>query len=438
MVKSERAIEWLYEGDAWPETWDQELRARLVESGVLGLGQNGLRIRFVGIIVSKCRVLVSLPKVRVATPPEKVHQSAMRAMQRYREWVPTHHEPSPYLNESPDKGPVSTLAAADWMIRDFAAHGLLRRTEITHEVNGGGLINWRRTTESVNAVMSRGRPIYLETITRRSEADNRNFATRLHCYMLEWLSNAYASILDLEPIILDHEPVERFAVLPSVEECEARLAIEQRSTYSQRGIDLLAMMLATIRSIEIETELGLSLFGTSSFYHIWEVACGRVFRNEVNVWKPLIPSPRWTSADGHTAESDTFIPDLVSPLHHDELLIGDAKYYRPVMPPMLHNVPGVNDVAKQIWYKKCLQDEAKRRGFSTIQNVFLFPADVEEILRLGHVELPAGSERVDAVALPFIEVLSVYSGDKTCAPEKWHQKLSNILCKQGQGLELLE
>lgn len=431
LANLDKAIEWLHEGDAWSENWDRELRTRLLEIGVLRPGKNGLRISFVGVIIFRDRTFVALPKIRVSSPAKNIHQIAMRAMRRYREWIPTHHEPSPYLNESPDKGPITALAAADWMIRDFASYGLLRRTEVTHEINGGGLINWQRTAESVGVIISRGRPVYFETVTRRSQIDNENFATRLHCYLLEWMSDAYAQILDLEPINLDHEPIERFQALPPIEECEARLGIEQRSTYSQRGIDLLAMMLAAVRSIEAETELGLSLFGTSSFYHIWELACGRAFKNEANIWQPFIPRPRWTAASGQSADSDTFIPDLVSPLDQSELLIGDAKYYRPVMPPMLQNVPGVNDIAKQIWYKECLKKTADQNGFTSIQNVFLFPADVHEMMMIGLVELPAGSERVDAVALPFIETLSVYSGDKLHDLGDWRKNLSNILRKNG-------
>ncbi|TCU52340.1 LlaJI restriction endonuclease [Novosphingobium sp. PhB57] len=187
------------------------------------------------------------------------------------------------------------------------------------------------------------------------------------------------------------------------------------------------MMLATIESLEIETELGLSLFGTSSFYHIWEVACGRVFGNEVEIWKPFIPKPRWISAGGQRTESDTFIPDLVAELNDHELLIGDAKYYRPAMPPALRDVPGVNDVAKQIWYKDCLKSEAQRRSYSIIQNVFLFPRDVEQMSLLGHVELPAGGERIDAVAVPFLDALAIYSGDKPHIPQKWRERLSIVL-----------
>jgi LlaJI restriction endonuclease len=426
-VEADLEIEWVREGDLWSENGDSRTVSLLIESGVLGLGTGGLRIRFVGAIVINGRALVSLPKVAVGMAPAEIQRCTLRAMRRYREGVPSHHEPSPFLNSSPDKGPVSTLAATDWLVREFAVHGLLRRTEAAYELNGRGHINWQRTVDNLHPLISHGRPLYLQTITGRSQNDHRNFATRLQCYLLERLSAKYAHILDLEPIVLDHEPIERLEALPSVEECEIRIGVEQRVTYSQRGMDLLAMMLATVKSLEVETELGLSLFGTSSFHHVWEAACAAVFGNEVGVWQPHIPKPTWSSVDGPSAEAETFIPDLVVPIRASELLIADAKYYRPSMPPALRGVPGVNDVAKQIWYKRCLQAESERRGFKTVQNVFLFPGDVPQPALLGHVQLPPGGEQIDAVAIPFTNALAVYSGDKASSPEKRRLELSALL-----------
>lgn len=425
-------VEWLREGDVWPETEDPFLRAHLAEDGVLSLGRSGgLHVRFVGVIVHGDRTLVSLPKIVSSAQPMAVHRQVLRAMRHYQRWTPTHHEPSPFLNGSPEKGPVSGLAAADWIIRDFLDHGLLRRTETAHELGGSGIINWRRTVESTAATMTRGRPIYLATVTRRSETDNRNFATRLHLYLLEKLSADYGPVLDLEPIVLDHEPIDRLDALPAVEECESRLIAEQRLTYSQRGLELLAMMLATVRAIEMETARGLSLYGTSYFHHVWEATCAAAFGNEVADWLPHLPRPRWTSANEASAETDTFIPDLITPMSDKEILIGDAKYYRPSMPPALANVPGVNDVAKQIWYKECLRDEAERRGFGSIQNAFLFPVDANHISLMGHVELPAGGERVDAVAVPFMLALAAYSGERPHNPASWRTVLNDVL-KAGQ------
>lgn len=427
-VLGDQGIEWLREGDAWPETDDQHLRALLAEDGMLRRSQAGrLSLGFVGVIIHEGRTLVSLPKIHTTASNTQVHRYAMRAMRHYERWMPTHHEPSPYLNESLEKGRVSALAATDWLVRDYLEHGLLRRTDVAHEVGGQGVTNWRQTVEGITPVMSHGRPVYLETITRRTEDNNRNFATRLHRYLLERLSQDYGEILDLEAVNLDHEPVERLDALPSIEECEARIAFEQRATYSQRGLDLLAMMLATVSALEIETARGLSLYGTSSFHNVWEEACANAFGNQRDDWSPSLPKPVWTSATGRSAAADTFIPDLVVSLAHSRLLIGDAKYYRPSMPPALGGVPGVNDVGKQIWYKQSLGSEAERRGYSRILNAFLFPSDQPQLASIGWVEMPIGGEAVDAVAVPFLPALAAYSGDIKHSPSQWLELLAAII-----------
>lgn len=427
-VKGERGIEWLSEGDAWPEGEDPELRARLAESGAISAGRSGrLHIRFVGIIVFNERTLVALPKIRSAAPKIDTHRQVTRAIRRYAKWCPNYHEPSPFLNDRPERGAISGLAAAEWLVDDFNANGLLRRSETSHEISGNGSTDWRRTVESMDPVVSRGRPVYLETITRRSEQDHRNFATRLHLFLLEKLSAEYGPLLGLEIVFLDHEPIERLQALPSMEECESHLAIEQRRTYSQRGIELLAMMLATVQAIEIQTSNGLALYGTSSFHNVWEQACRSAFSDEVSSWLPHLPKPIWTASDGSKQEQSTFIPDLVAPISDRELLIGDAKYYRLSFSPTLMGNPGVNDVAKQIWYKQHLQGVAEERGYTVVQNAFLFPFDVEEVQLLGGVELPEGGERVDVIALPFLKTLAVYTHDIPHSAEELRARVGMIL-----------
>ena len=187
------------------------------------------------------------------------------------------------------------------------------------------------------------------------------------------------------------------------------------------------MMMATVRSLELETARGLSLYGTSFFHQVWEAACATAFGNEVEAWLVHLPKPSWTSVDGSRGEAATFIPDLVTPIVNGELLIGDAKYYRPSMPPSLANVPGVNDVAKQIWYKECLVEEAKRRGYGSILNAFLFPADDLNVALMGRVELPAGGERVDAIAVPFLPALAAYAGDRPHDAGAWSTALSKAI-----------
>jgi len=321
------------------------------------------------------------------------------------------------------------MAATQWLIDDYLVHGLYRREVVEFEWNGRGRTHWGKTIAGSAPIISRGTPIYPNTVTRRSQADPNNFPAMLHVYLLETLSSRFGPLLGYERLTLGHEPIQRFQVAPSLIECEARVIAELRVTFSERSLELLPIMLATLKALEIEQARSLSLYGTGSFHHIWESACGAAFGNDVSYWKAALPKPTWTSRTGTSQAADTFIPDLVTPLRHEptELLLADAKYYRPEMPPRLAMQPGVNDVAKQIWYKQYLEPIARKEGYDGIRNVFLFPADCGTMTNVGWVELPPGGERIDAVMLDFMSTLARYADRSGPEQHEYLEALSVIL-----------
>lgn len=391
----------------------QSLTDLLLEKGVLRPTSDGrLVIRFVGVAVAGAVTLVMLPKIALASPSDEVQRVTLRALRAYATWVPPFHEPSPHLNADPDRGEVSGVAMTDWLIGDFLSHGLYRRTITELQVNGTGRVDWRRTISRHQPIFSQGRPIYVASATRQSTADASNFATMLHLHIVETLSREFGALLDYEPISLDLEPVERIDILPSADECERRLGDEMRTAFSDRSMQLLNMLAAIVRAREVERGRELTLYGTGSFHHIWEAACGAVCGNEVQDWTGVLPAPVWRSANGEAQNAETFRPDIVAPLtdRTGPLLIADAKYYRASPPPRLSGIPGVNDVAKQVWYKRYLGDTAMLRGFSGIENVFLFPGTEGPLVqRWGTVDFPDGEQRIDVFTLDFLQALRAYA-----------------------------
>jgi hypothetical protein len=170
------------------------------------------------------------------------------------------------------------------------------------------------------------------------------------------------------------------------------------------------MLIAAVRALEMERSQGLSLYGTNAFHNVWESACAHVSGNEIAAWQSMLPKPLWMSECGTVQEADTLRPDVVTPLTADILLIADAKYYRPIMPPALTGVPGVNDVAKQVWYRQFLAGPAKDRGYAQTENIFLFPGSEGALVRrIGSVDFPAGLETVQAISLNFLQALDAYA-----------------------------
>lgn len=360
------------------------LRSILLQNGVLVPDKEGaLRVRFVGVAVTGGRSFQILPKIfsdpsiDVATTMRQV----IRALRRYARWQPQYREAAPFLDPSSNLTELNALALADWLIRDYLNWGIYRRLRDREEISGQGQVSWRRTIERTAPILSSGRPIYVDTITRSAARDRDHFVSRLHRHIVENAAYWFGYLLGYGPINLDHEPFEPFSELPGLPLCQSKIRLEMRDAYSDRTMQLLPMLLAWLTAIGNAEAADLALYGTNSFYDVWEKACAFALGNERENWQAHIPRPTWTSEDGQTRAADTFAPDIVTRINDgadEHLLIADAKYYRLSMPPNLQGQPGVNDVAKQLWYQRCLTDAAHARGLAKTFNIFVVPGPENE------------------------------------------------------------
>jgi hypothetical protein len=358
---------------------DSGLRATLIQNGVLAPDKDGaLRVRFVGVAVAGGRSFQILPKIFPAssTNVASTMRQVVRALRRYARWQPQHRDEAPFLDPTAAHTELNALALADWLIRDYLNAGIYRRLRDREEISGPGQTNWRRTIERMAPVVSAGRPVYVDTVTRSIARDRDYFVSRLHRQVVESSARAFGHLLGYAPLNLDHEPFEPFGELPAMSMCQARIRQEMREAFSDRAMQLLPMLLAWLTAIDKAESADLALYGTSSFYDVWEKACALALGNERDQWQAHIPRPKWRSAEGREQAADTFEPDIVTRIRDgtgEHLLIADAKYYRLAMPPHLQGQPGVNDVAKQLWYQRCLADAARDRGLDRTYNIFVVP-----------------------------------------------------------------
>jgi hypothetical protein len=360
------------------------LRNILLQNGVLVPDKEGaLRVRFVGVAVAGGRSFQILPKI-FSDPSIDVASTmrqVIRALRRYARWQPQYREEAPFLDPASNLTELNALALADWLIRDYLTSGIYRRLRDREEIGGQGQVSWRRTIERTVPVLSSGRPIYVDTITRSAARDRDHFVSRLHRHIVENAVQWFGYLLGYGPLNLDHEPFEPFSELPALPLCQSKIRLEMRDAYSDRAMQLLPMLLAWLTAIENAEAADLALYGTNSFYDVWEKACAHALGNEREEWQALIPRPTWTSEDGHIHAADTFEPDIVTRIGDgavEHLLIADAKYYRLSMPPSLRGQPGVDDVAKQLWYQRCLADAAHARGLGKTFNIFVVPGPENE------------------------------------------------------------
>jgi hypothetical protein len=363
---------------------EPEMRNTLIQNGVLIPDRHGaLRVRFVGVAVAGGRSFQILPKIFPAssTNVASTMRQVIRALRRYARWQPQHRDEAPFLDPTANHTDLNALALADWLIRDYFSSGIYRRLRDREEVNGPGQISWRRTIERMDPVLSSGRPVYVDTVTRSATRDRDYFVSRLHRQIVESAAQSFGHLLGFGLLNLDHEPFEPLGYLPVLSLCQARIRQEMRDAFSDRAMQLLPMLLAWLTAIDKAESADLALYGTSSFYDVWEKACAFALGNERDQWQAHIPRPTWRSFEGHTQAADTFEPDIVTRIRDgadEHLLIADAKYYRLSMPPNLRGQPGVNDVAKQLWYQRCLASAARERGLAQTYNIFVVPGPEHE------------------------------------------------------------
>nr|WP_240962581.1 LlaJI family restriction endonuclease [Sphingobium sp. TB-6] len=360
------------------------MRNALIQNGVLAPDKDGaLRVRFVGVAVAGGRSFQILPKIFPASSANvtSTMRQVIRALRRYARWQPQHRDEAPFLDPTASHTDLNALALADWLIRDYLSAGIYRRLRDREEISGSGQVSWRRTIERMVPVLSSGRPVYVDTVTRSAAKDRDYFVSRLHRQIVESAAQSFGYLLGYGPLNLDHEPFEPFGDLPALSLCQARIRQEMRDAFSDRAMQLLPMLLAWLTAIEKAESANLALYGTSSFYDVWEKACALALGNERDQWQVHIPRPTWRSAEGHIQAADTFAPDIVTRIRDgadEHLLIADAKYYRLSMPPHLQGQPGVNDVAKQLWYQRCLSGAARDRGLTRTYNIFVVPGPEHE------------------------------------------------------------
>lgn len=403
------------------------VRNTLIQNGVLSPDRdNSLRVRFVGVAIAGGRQFQILPKIFPAGSTNVAYtmRQVIRALRRYARWQPQKRDEAPFLDPAASQTDLNALAIADWLIRDYLSAGIYRRVREREEVNGRGQISWRRTVETITPVISSGSPIYMETLTRSGTRDRDHFVSRLHRQIVESAAAYFGHLLGFGPLNLDHEPFEPFGDLPPISLCQIKIGQEMREAFSDRAMRLLPMLLAWLTAIGKAENSGIALFGTSAFYDVWEKACAFALGNERDQWQASIPNPIWYSADGHARAADTFEPDIVTRIRdgaREHLLIADAKYYRLSMPPNLQGQPGVNDIAKQLWYQRCLADAARDRGLARTYNIFVVPGPEHEdgFWSDGQVELAGLPETtVKVKRLSGLEALERFANGSALDPDR--------------------
>ena len=404
------------------------------------------QFRFVGLIMVRDIVIVSYPKYyRDREPVDDELKLIMRVLKRDGGFAISSRLDGEG-EQADDRLPVMLA-----LLELYGEYGEYSNYIEGRETNGRGSIDWTRTINGHLPVISGELPVYTDFETRKTFRDDSDYITRLHLAVLtectrEFCDADVCDLLSLDEVWLSEEDVDDFG---DIEALEWRLDRERSSQFVDwklLTLDLLERYLlgrgSTIRSEEIKT------LGTTSFYHLWELACGVAFGNMLgsrldalgfelkDEWVArrrdtllgIIPRPLWERVSGGAyigcGSVDTLVPDTVSFATDSQgrrvFCIYDAKYYVPTRSGKMEKQPGLESVTKQFLYQNAYGQFIRSHGFDYVVNAFLVPNAAPELEKLARVSFgevmgAAGkplSDFIDMWALPAARVFEAYLNDE--------------------------
>lgn len=372
------------------------------------------QFRFVGLVMFRGYVIVSYPKYfRDREPSNDELKLIMRVLKKNNGFadISSLEDGAERLDD--------TLPVMLALLEMYDEHGEYSNYIEDREQNGNGPIDWNRTIDRHLPVLVEGRPVYLEMETRKTLRDESDFITRLHRAALSEISlrlheAGVDELLSIDEVYLSDEEVEEFGGLEALEWRLNRERSSQFVDWKLMTLDLLERYLLGKESFACHNEI--HTLGTTSFYHVWELACATAFGNMLDnrldglgielrgKWIErkqdklieIIPRPKWERAtrEGYAPCGDvaTLIPDTVSIAVDDRgrkvFCIYDAKYYVPTTSGAMKYQPGLESVTKQFLYQSAYKGFVLDHGFDYVTNAFLVPGNVDKPKLMARVSFP--------------------------------------------------
>ena len=369
--------------------------------------------RYVGVILTDSTVINCYPKY-FPESDKKEFKEIIKSIKKYRRL----NEEIDYQNDELEDISFNLLSMMVFFVEDYFENGLYSNTQNILEINGSGEIDWERTINTTDPVISSKKPYYIELQTKYKINDLFDYFRLLHEYIITESSKrlekaGLLEMFDLTPAELSSKSRDDFGDADIIlENLEKQLNVE----FATRKIKLLKSMHAFIKEENsFSNENYLTVFGTDSYHVIWEDICRRVFDSRLD--KPLhqivesessaklidvIKKPRWI-LDAKEFKTDTFRPDLIT-FFKDYFIILDAKYYKLKITSKLEKQPGLSDVTKQYLYQLAYMDFIEKYKFRGVKNAFLMPKFDGEIENKGYAEIEIlhdlGLENIQVIMLP--------------------------------------
>lgn len=381
---------------------------------------------FVGVLIIENYVIYSYPKYSKKCKFKDLKQ-IIKVFDRFQNDGDIVH----VQNNINDTESFNMLPLILFFMKDYFENGLYSNYQEIIEHNGEGEILWQKTIDYNQVIIQDNRPYYFDLITKNKTNDLKDYFRSLHKIIItkcsKDLENAnLLNLFDLSRIELSDETLESF---DNEDHILNMINQEWHSQFNTRKIELLEAMKLFIsnKSSNIGRKNCFSLYGTTSFYQIWEKVCCKVLNDlkhiplrNISLPKELnekyadnvdlisiIEKPSWDILGFEPKLKPTLEPDLITigeKKGRYTFYILDAKYYNIKYNEKLENQPGIESITKQYLYHLAFKEFIEIHDFDWAKNCFLFPSDSDIVKNIGFVEIKMlnniGLNEIQLILLP--------------------------------------
>jgi len=390
----------------------EEIKLSINESNLC----QGNKVSFVGIITSKEKCAVFLPKrykFKVEENPRKDAKNILNLLTKYQ----ASHKYDQKLFGLEDQVNVemlTTLSNYRILLDFYREKGLYRRRTTRENKYGRGRINWSKTTKNETPILvNDDSPVYIQyhtTYAVNKEVSSivsiQKYFTALADSLIGWIfteSNAQVLYPELALSLISPPGTKNFML--------HQLMKERSQVFDNDRLRLLTALISILENKSSSTTNNQTI-GVKYFWPIWEASLKVSFNDSSKKVLETLPVPSYQYEAGSKIAPSTLIPDIVI-FKDEDIILLDAKYY-----DTENTLPSWQDIIKQSFYKNTLE---KITGKRVVLNAFVFPGEKNRSTPLSvHIKKRTENEAFDNDLYPEIQclyysvkdVISYYLADK--------------------------
>lgn len=372
------------------------------------------KFTYVGLVLHQSSFIFVLPKY-FKTRQESSYRKHLTFYMNILEKANKHFQFSSGVFEEGIIKSDNLFAIYTSLLEYYAAYGLYQPSTVRRTDSYDDKINWSKTVETLSPFHFEEEIIYPSVVSTKNSIITNHIISALQKALTKKAFDDFGVFINdiSDPALDDEGFFEDYSLEYDKEYLITVITSKLNDTFVDNEVFLLKLLLDYLHRNYSSQENEISLFGTNSFYHIWEIACARVFNSNPDLIEKYTSQPVWYNTKGDLIKpahaNRSLIPDLL--LHRNitdniskevtsYFLLMDAKYYKFIKNRdsaddyTIQNPIHTSAITKQLFYQLHLEENAAA-DYSSLKflNCFLIPYKPE-------VESNVLYEYIGSVTLP--------------------------------------